>query len=423
MDRATSTRESVVAHTMEPERAASGERPRRPAATRRNAAAEAMQASLGNRIVQRQLQAGIDAAAGRGRPLDGGVRAHLQPRLNFELGATRVHTDNAADRMAQSLGALAFTTGSDIFFRAGAYDPRSRGGMQLLVHELAHVKQAGGRAGAPRCKHRGFSRRGDVAEQRADAAAEAVLAGRSVPDVGSLPEGQISCFVDTFGGRWDTTQYAAYGPRRGMGDDEPMVGANITLEFLPNKNVPHTDKIGLIQTVRSLKNGVVSLVPGLNTNVAITAHTATTPGRIGLAIDRVDDPSPIYGSGGTPAKCKLKNSVMGDGNQMGSRSWFGANTPARLIDECRVDAEPNSSQTFEVTAVLVEGKQKGKYLGAVEWGWTYAGGRGVVPQLLPLTRISNGNPSGAFLEAADAWNNSGARTSTGAAVVPLLAPI
>ncbi|MBK7828739.1 hypothetical protein [Nannocystis sp.] len=46
----------------------------------------------------------------------------------------------------------------------------------------------------------------------------------------------------------------------------------------------------------------------------------------------------------------------------------------------------------------------------------------VVPQLLPLTRISNGN-LGRVLEAADAWNNSGARTSNGAAVVPLLAPI
>ncbi|MBK7828740.1 MAG: DUF4157 domain-containing protein [Nannocystis sp.] len=149
MDRATSTRESVVAHTTEPERAASGERPRRPAATRRNAAAEAMQATFGNRIVQRQLQAGIDAAAGRGRPLDGGVRAHLQPRLNFELGATRVHTDGAADRMAQSLGALAFTTGSDIFFRAGAYDRlQSPGRYRRAAGRRRRRGGAGGAAGA-----------------------------------------------------------------------------------------------------------------------------------------------------------------------------------------------------------------------------------------------------------------------------------
>jgi hypothetical protein len=39
------------------------------------------------------------------------------------------------------LNAKAFTTGSDIFFRNGAYSPQSSGGQELLAHELTHVVQ------------------------------------------------------------------------------------------------------------------------------------------------------------------------------------------------------------------------------------------------------------------------------------------
>ncbi|WP_293273906.1 hypothetical protein [Nannocystis sp.] len=197
-----------------------------------------------------------------------------------------------------------------------------------------------------------------------------------MPEVGSLPEGQISCYVDTFGGRWDTTQYAAYGPLRGIGDDGRMVGANITLEFLPNKNVPHTDKIGLIQTVRSLKNGVVSLVPGLNTNVAITARTATTPDRVGLAIDRVDDPEPDLWlwrhAGQAQAQEQRDGRRQPDGqSQLVRRQHAGAadrRVPGRRRAELLADLRGHRGAR--------RGQAEGEVPRSVEWGWTYAGGRG-----------------------------------------------
>src|SRR5690606_7200429 len=46
-----------------------------------------------------------------------------------------------ADDAARKLDALAFTRGSDIYFRSGAYDPESEPGKRLLAHELAHVVQ------------------------------------------------------------------------------------------------------------------------------------------------------------------------------------------------------------------------------------------------------------------------------------------
>ena len=48
------------------------------------------------------------------------------------------------DQLNQSIQARAFTTGQDIFFRQGQYDPGSKGGQELLAHELTHVVQQTG---------------------------------------------------------------------------------------------------------------------------------------------------------------------------------------------------------------------------------------------------------------------------------------
>ena len=42
---------------------------------------------------------------------------------------------------AQSIGALAFTHGTDLYFAPGQYNPQSSQGQQLLGHELTHVLQ------------------------------------------------------------------------------------------------------------------------------------------------------------------------------------------------------------------------------------------------------------------------------------------
>ena len=43
-----------------------------------------------------------------------------------------------------SAQARAFTTGQDLFFRGGEYNPGSRGGQELIAHELTHVVQQTG---------------------------------------------------------------------------------------------------------------------------------------------------------------------------------------------------------------------------------------------------------------------------------------
>jgi hypothetical protein len=87
------------------------------------------------------VAAGLRARAGAGGTLDGGTRAEMERALGTGLEGVRIHTDGGADRLAHALSAQAFTTGRDVFFRAGRYDPATADGRRLLAHELVHVAQ------------------------------------------------------------------------------------------------------------------------------------------------------------------------------------------------------------------------------------------------------------------------------------------
>jgi Domain of unknown function (DUF4157) len=80
-----------------------------------------------------------------GVPLEEGVRKQLEAHFNTDLSKVRVHTDGKAHELAKSANAIAFTTGKDIFFQTGKYDPNSSAGFELLAHETAHtIQQASG---------------------------------------------------------------------------------------------------------------------------------------------------------------------------------------------------------------------------------------------------------------------------------------
>lgn len=101
-------------------------------------------------LVHPDVQAAITASRGAGNPLTGGVSRHLEASLGERLGDVRVHTDDRAAALARAVSARAFTVGSDVFFGSGEYDPSSRGGTELIAHEVAHVvQQRGARAHGP----------------------------------------------------------------------------------------------------------------------------------------------------------------------------------------------------------------------------------------------------------------------------------
>jgi len=85
----------------------------------------------------------VRKASTGGAALPAKVRKTLEPRFRASFAGVRIHTDGNAAKLSAKLGARAFTFGNHIFFGGGAYDPNSKGGMELLAHELTHTIQQG----------------------------------------------------------------------------------------------------------------------------------------------------------------------------------------------------------------------------------------------------------------------------------------
>ncbi len=125
----------------------------------------------------------IRSASGKGSPLGGDVQRTLESGLGAGMSNVNVHTDSEADHLAKSVDSVAFTTGSDIFFRSGAYNPGTSEGMHLLAHEATHtVQQAQGPvSGTPSAGGVSISDPSDSYEQAAEASASRVMSGAGAP--------------------------------------------------------------------------------------------------------------------------------------------------------------------------------------------------------------------------------------------------
>lgn len=67
----------------------------------------------------------------------------METRFGADFGAVRVHTGSAAAAQAKQLDATAFTTGRDIYFGKGQFQPDTPAGKELIAHELTHTIQQG----------------------------------------------------------------------------------------------------------------------------------------------------------------------------------------------------------------------------------------------------------------------------------------
>jgi outer membrane protein OmpA-like peptidoglycan-associated protein len=140
----------------------------------------------------------------------------MEARFGADFSGVRIHTDGDANKVAQALGANAFTTGSDIYFNANRYNPESTDGRHLLAHELTHVVQQGGRNDSPiQCDLM-------MSLPTALGGFEIEMATRAVPRVG-------------------------------------MEG---NLRFLPDPTGPYSTQIGLIQVVNIADIGGSTTTPG-----------------------------------------------------------------------------------------------------------------------------------------------------------------
>jgi hypothetical protein len=155
-----------------------------------------LQQQVGNRAVQRLLaqrngagsyeldestEARINRERSLGLPLDPTVQTHMTQAIGHDFSDVRVHIDSESDSLNRQLGAKAFTTDQDIFFREGAYTPHTGSGQELIAHELAHVvQQSAGVVSGGGCLT--VNAPEDVFEQQANAVAQATTRSTATTD-------------------------------------------------------------------------------------------------------------------------------------------------------------------------------------------------------------------------------------------------
>lgn len=83
----------------------------------------------------------VSSLASSGIPLPDTSRKFFEPRFGRDFSNVRIHNDSVAAKSAQSINALAYTTGNTIVFNQGQYSPDSDSRKKLMAHELTHVVQ------------------------------------------------------------------------------------------------------------------------------------------------------------------------------------------------------------------------------------------------------------------------------------------
>ena len=83
----------------------------------------------------------INSLSGKGQPLTQTEKSLFEPKFGYDFSNVRLHTNLEANKSANDINALAYTSGNNIVFNEGQYIPETYSGKRLLGHELTHVIQ------------------------------------------------------------------------------------------------------------------------------------------------------------------------------------------------------------------------------------------------------------------------------------------
>ncbi len=91
----------------------------------------------------KELESFVGGLSSGGDALPNDTRNFFEPRFGYDFSNVKVHTNSEANKSAQSINALAYTSGKNIVFNKNQYSPETESGKKLLGHELTHVVQQG----------------------------------------------------------------------------------------------------------------------------------------------------------------------------------------------------------------------------------------------------------------------------------------
>ncbi len=400
----------------------------------------------------------IQRKRGSGQPLGNEVRHRLERIFHFDFSTVRVHTNSEAGSLSRALGAKALTTGRDIFFDHGAYQPDNFRGQKLLAHELTHVSQQRGVApsklvlGQPEDQ---YEREADANSTNFAAASEQLKSADSlgafrggarpaVTPIRVTPVTSSSTSLVQRDKDKNKKKEEPAGPKPAItwageftapmftvGSVGDVYGADIVISFMPNKSVVDAESIALVQTAQDFNSSIGNQVDPLDevpqpnavkTEKAQEVFKNRLVGDIqdqnfGRQIDQFPEsrtplanttvdanstdlakslPDPDFKSGGQ----KIHTQFGFRTDKKGAQAATTADTPRSTLL-----ASASGSQRFETTALAIDGVQKGTYYGSVVWGWTKNAGE-TSANPIAFEKSKDAAPSSGFFEATKAWNAS-----------------
>ncbi|WP_221269337.1 DUF4157 domain-containing protein [Mucilaginibacter sp. X5P1] len=101
------------------------------------------ESSTGEVHADSQLNSYVSSLGSTGQSMSSTARQFFEPRFGYNFSSVKLHTDSVAAKSAQSINALAYTSGNNIVFNTNQYSPESDSGKKLIAHELTHVVQQG----------------------------------------------------------------------------------------------------------------------------------------------------------------------------------------------------------------------------------------------------------------------------------------
>jgi hypothetical protein len=96
---------------------------------------------VANGILPHAEEAISVASDSSGQPLPSNLQRKFEQALGSDLSTVRLHTGSRSIEANKAISALAYTTGGDIHFNEGQYNPQSSEGQRLLAHEVVHTVQ------------------------------------------------------------------------------------------------------------------------------------------------------------------------------------------------------------------------------------------------------------------------------------------
>jgi len=116
----------------------------------------------------KKLNRNININNDRVFPLDTVELQQFRTKHETDIETATLHIGPYANEMARALNLLAFTIGSDIYFRDRGYNPNSEEGKKILNHELTHVTQFEEKRVTKNADHEELEKEAEVAETKAD---------------------------------------------------------------------------------------------------------------------------------------------------------------------------------------------------------------------------------------------------------------